>query len=266
MSNTLKKLWNDPVWSKVIAGVILPGLAFAWGKWTASGSKVLGIRVPLWLAIVAAVAVIVSRWLVFSIVRFSKNRAKKIDDTNAVASLGKISFEYLPHESPLNHGWKLGQEPTKTPPTLSSLPANAPVAVGLSVQSNGWYSLDYDITEAQITKCNRLIFAAKFGGDGVIYTFLKLPSTVVGGTSEEKWIQFGINIGPTRLDEKWNEGVVELIGKQLRDGWMTFDVSLDDAVARTFGKRNLIYGSYAKLLKIRFRGSLSISEVEFYRG
>jgi hypothetical protein len=74
----------------------------------------------------------------------------------------------------------------------------------------------------------------------------------------------GVNIGPTRLEG--NEGMVELIGKGLRDGWVSFDVSLDDAVARTFGRRELFYGEQGKLVKIRFRGSLSISEIEFYRG
>jgi hypothetical protein len=123
--------------------------------------------------------------------------------------------------------------------------------------------MDYAITEAQRTKCNRLIFAANFGTDGKAYAFVRMPSRVVGRSFEERWIQMGVNIEPTRLDGE--EGIVELIGKGLRDGWVSFDVSLDDAVARTFGRRELFYGEHGKLLKIRLRGALSISEIELYR-
>ena len=127
----------------------------------------------------------------------------------------------------------------------------------------GWYGTDYKIKEAQKTTCNRLIFAANFGMDGQIYTLLELPSRIVGHTPEQHWIQMGVNVGPSRIEGV--EGIAGIIGKELRDGWVSFDVLLEDVVARTFGKRDLFYGEHGKLLKIRLRGPLSISEIEIYR-
>lgn len=220
---------------------------------------------------VAAILLVVVTWgwAAFSVYMFFRNRKAQSLKTEAaaesitVAPLGKVPFAYLPHEAPTLNGWEY-HNVKKAEPTFSALPVNAPVSVGLSIKSNGWYGIDYPIKEAQQTKCNRLIFAAKFETDGVIYALLDMPSRVVGGTPIQRWLQFGVNIGPTRVEDQWNEGVVELIGKQLRDGWMSFDVSLDDAVARTFGKRDFFYGKHGKLLKIRLRGSLSISEIELY--
>jgi hypothetical protein len=57
----------------------------------------------------------------------------------------------------------------------------------------------------------------------------------------------GVNVGPDRIDR--TEGIVGIIGKELRGGWVSFDVSLVDIVERTFGKRQLFYGEHGKLLK-----------------
>jgi hypothetical protein len=153
-----------------------------------------------------------------------KNRVHRAEETTpenatTAASLGQIPFNYLPHESPLDHGWALQKKDATGPiaPTFSSLPAGAPISVGLSIRPHGWYGMDYQITEAQRTRSNRLIFAASFGTDGKVYVFLQMPSRVVGRVFEERWIQLGVNIGPTRLEG--NEGMVELIGKGAT-GWM----------------------------------------------
>jgi hypothetical protein len=75
----------------------------------------------------------------------------------------------------------------------------------------------------------------------------------------------GVNIGPPHIDDRYNEGVLSISGKPLRGGWESFDLVLDDVVRDTFGKRGFIYGAYGKLLRIRLRGSLSISPIGFYR-
>lgn len=254
-------------------------------EWFANKGQVLQVIAALVSAVIVIINVFVAKekvlsvvvlvialgWLAFSVIMFFRNRAQTAEiktaaKKTAAASMGKIPFDYLPHESPSVHGWALLKEDAtgSIPPTFSSLSANAPVSVGLSIKPNGWYGMDYPITEAQKTRCNRLIFVANFGTDGKVYAFLHMPSRVVGGTPEERWIQMGVNVGPDRIDG--NEGIAGIIGKELRDGWVSFDVSLVDIVERTFRKRQLFYGEHGKLLKIRFRGSLSISEVEFYRG
>jgi hypothetical protein len=253
--------------------------------WFANKGQVLQVIAAVVSAVIALINVFVAKekvpsvvvlaialgWLTFSVIMFFRNRAQTAEIKTAAmkaaaASMGKIPFNYLPQESPSGHGWALLKEDATgiIPPTFSSLSASAPVTIGLSIRPNGWYGMDYLIVEAQKTRCNRLIFAANFGIDGKVYAFLHMPSRIVGGTPEERWIQMGVNVGPDRIEG--DEGIVGIIGKELRDGWVSFDVSLVDIVERAFGKRQLFYGEHGKLLKIRFRGSLSISEVEFYRG
>lgn len=255
-------------------------------KWFANKGQVVQVIASVLgglLAIAALIALVVNHyvaafviftvaacaWTAFSIYMFARNRKTSIGAERTpqatTATLGKISFDYLPHESPLSHGWAFADEGANPTAEFSRLSTDAPVHFGLSIKPTCRYALDYFIKEAQYTKCNRLIFAARFGTDGVIYTQLEIPSTVVGAKPLKRWIQFGVNIGPTRFEESWTEGIVELVGNQLRDGWMSFDVSLDDAVAKTFGKQGFFYGDHGKLLRIRLRGTLSLSEIELYR-
>jgi hypothetical protein len=194
------------------------------------------------------------------------NQLPQPKNLNAVkpVSLGKISFDYVPRESPFDHGWSLAKEDRPgIAPIFSSLPPGAPLSVGLSIKSSDWYGMDYIIVEAQSTRCNTLIFKANFDTDSRFYVHLELPSRIVGKKAEQQWIQFGINRGPARIDG--GEGIVTIRGKEPNGGWDSFDVSLDDVVEATFGARGLTYGEYGKLLKIRMRGSLSISEIELLR-
>ena len=70
-----------------------------------------------------------------------------------------------------------------------------------------------------------MIFAANFGTDGKVYAFLHMPSRIVGGTPEERWIQMGVNVGPDRIEG--DEGIVGIIGKELRDGCVVHPSKLD---------------------------------------
>ncbi len=54
MGEKLKKIWHDPVWSKVIAALILTILSLLGGTLWKSGASVFGISVPLWLVVVVA--------------------------------------------------------------------------------------------------------------------------------------------------------------------------------------------------------------------
>jgi hypothetical protein len=178
--------------------------------------------------------------------------------------LRKITFEYVPRESPLDHGWSLLKEDRAgVEPAFSAPPVGAPASTGLSIKPSGWYGIEYSILEALSTRCNALAFRANFATDGRVYTFLQLPSAVVGQKAKERWIQFGVGLGPSRVEG--NEGIVSLIGTEIGGGWGSFDVLLDAAVQSTFGEQGLVYGEHGKLLKIRFRGGLSISDLELFR-
>ncbi len=71
MVDIIKRIWNDPVWSKVISGIILAvlGLLYSVIKGLLNGSEsipdeitaVFGYKVNIWLAIVVTLAI----WAIF---------------------------------------------------------------------------------------------------------------------------------------------------------------------------------------------------------
>lgn len=80
----IKKIWSDPVWSKVIAGVLLMVITAIGSVIKSIHSKtesfmdvlktVFGVKVNLWLAL----AVFLIVWIVVSIVRQKKNKKNSI--------------------------------------------------------------------------------------------------------------------------------------------------------------------------------------------
>jgi hypothetical protein len=150
-----------------------------------------------------------------------------------------------------------------TTPQFHVLDYDAPVPIGLSITPNGWYGMDYPILEAHVTACNRLCFSAKFGTDGRLYVLFQLNPRTVGESAVQRWIQLGVNIGRSRVEA--NEGIVSVTGKIMKDGWQSFDISLNRVVNDTFGKQGFVYGEHGKLLTIRLRGSMSISPIRLCR-
>jgi len=178
--------------------------------------------------------------------------------------LAKIPFDYLPSESPTANGWVLVKEDRAgVAPIFSSLSVGGPVSTGLSIKSRGWYGVEYHVSHAQSSRCNLLSFWANFATDGRIYVNLQLPSIFVDRKPETRWIQFGVHLGPARREG--TEGIVSIIGSGPVEGWDFFNLSLDDAVKSTFGDEGLTYGEHGKLLRIRIRGTLSLSEIKLLR-
>ncbi|MBQ3617418.1 MAG: hypothetical protein IJQ89_07020 [Bacteroidales bacterium] len=80
----IKKIWRDPVWSKVIAGVLLMVITAIVSVIRSSYSEtesfmdvlntVLGVKINLWLAL----AVVLIVWIVVSIVKQKKNKKNSI--------------------------------------------------------------------------------------------------------------------------------------------------------------------------------------------
>ena len=84
MKMNIKKIWRDPVWSKVIAGVLLMVITAIVSVIRSSYSEtesfmdvlntVLGVKINLWLAL----AVVLIVWIVVSIVKQKKNKKNSI--------------------------------------------------------------------------------------------------------------------------------------------------------------------------------------------
>ncbi len=66
MREKLKKVWHDPVWSKVIATGIAGGIVALWAISSGSGSRFWGLVVPLWLVVVISVGAFIVSILILS--------------------------------------------------------------------------------------------------------------------------------------------------------------------------------------------------------
>jgi hypothetical protein len=58
--------------------------------------------------------------------------------------------------------------------------------------------------------------------------------------------------------EEWK---IFVNGHRLKDGWTSYDLSLPDEMGRTFLPEGWFYAG--QLLRLRLRGSLSISPIDF---
>jgi len=71
MSKLIRIVWNDPVWSKVIAVAIVAVTGALWARYSESGSKVLTYPVPLWTVVASALAAFLATALVMILWRGS---------------------------------------------------------------------------------------------------------------------------------------------------------------------------------------------------
>jgi hypothetical protein len=55
--------------------------------------------------------------------------------------------------------------------------------------------------------------------------------------------------------------MIFVYGKPLKDGWLSFVLFLPDEIQRAYAREGF---TYSALIKIRLRGSLSISPIELY--
>jgi hypothetical protein len=182
-----------------------------------------GVHTSAWSyvpIVLLSVGLVLSGWFNWRV--YQATNSFPVRSSKMPEKLGDILFDYLPQESPFQHGWKLSQE-TKATPAFSP-------PIGLSIIPSKWYRMDYLITDAREAGCNRLRFVANFGTDGRIYTMVQMPSNRGGHKPQERWIQLGVNIGPPYVDLNWDEGVVSISGKPLGGGWELFDILLDDTV------------------------------------
>jgi hypothetical protein len=75
------------------------------------------------------------------------------------------------------------------------------------------------------------------------------------------WLRHVIGTGePYSINR--SEWSLDIQGEVLDDGWTLVKISLEDEVARTFGREGLVY---QRLNGIRLRGSLSVSPITLYR-
>ena len=171
--------------------------------------------------------------------------------------LGEIGLMYP--GQPLGQRWT-PTIPGAAKPLFSPLP-DAPISNGVAIEGQWDPGIDCAV-EPYPGFCNRLKHAAWFPGHAAVYAFVR----VVGpdGPRHQKWLQHVLGGGDEPIDDidMQDERKVYVTGKPLKDGWLSFDLFLPDEVQHAYAREGF---TYAALLKIRLRGSLSISPIGLYR-
>lgn len=245
------------MWNRLYIGVsfvaaILTILQLAW---TGRRIMIAGLQasIPAWLLVATAITASLFGWLL----RRKFRPSKTISASQQFKRIGQINFDYLP-DTPDNHGWDLAVDPGELLPEFSAAP-DTPIPGSLLVSSKGKYRLDYEVGPSG-SLCNFVELALKPSTGSVVYLKIKVR-TRDGSESAEVWI--GHNIGnerPQRISPiEWE---VCVPGEVLDNEWLLLKLSISDEVQNTFGHEGWVYQS---LLRVRLRGSMSISPITLYR-
>jgi hypothetical protein len=169
-----------------------------------------------------------------------------------------IVFDYLP-DALTKHGWKPGYKDRPEPEASAySSPTDAPGPGCVAIMTDAIYALDYQLPP---TVCDGLSFEAKYSETTMLFTEVRLRSRD-GSLVSRKWIKFYISSsddsGMRTEEGSPDEYTIWWPAKALPNRWVSFDISLPEAVRQTWGKGGWTYDS---LLTFRIRGRLSISPI-----
>jgi hypothetical protein len=128
------------------------------------------------------------------------------------------------------------------------------------VSANGRYALDYEVGPSG-SLCNFVEFALKPSRESIVYVKIKVRSRD-GSESAEVWLAHRIGNEPPKKLDPPIEWQIFVPGEVLDNEWLLLKLSIPDEVQNTFGRDGWVYQS---LLRIRLRGSMSISPITLYR-
>ncbi len=173
----------------------------------------------------------------------------------------KIEFDY--QDSPIEHGWTIvGADETEVIVVHIS---DQFVGNAVSINSPVNYGMDFEVTTAAKQFGKVIEFVADLENDSRIYAFVGLKQD--NGTTTTGWLKFKAGDGqpqPSAIATNIGEGEWSVPIKPLlyRGGdWLLFQVDLEDAVKRTFGRDGW---SFQQLIKFRVRGDLSLDYLSVF--
>jgi hypothetical protein len=178
---------------------------------------------------------------------------------NGDAPTSVIRFDYLP-SSPLSNGWTIGYR-DPGPKAKWTSPVDAPMKGSISIQMDPLCAIQLVLAPNE-TLCERIVYSARYSHTTMIFVRVGLASAN-GLQTDEKWIKFVVGSGPSYQTPGYekDEWTLPLVGNALTVGWRRFDISLPDAVGKTWGAQGWVFAS---LRIIRLRGDLAISPIELY--
>jgi hypothetical protein len=181
-----------------------------------------------------------------------------------------IRFDYFP-ASPLQNGWNIAYfdkringnpDPAAKSDYLKTRRwtiAPNPPTEGCVVIDIDACAMDYRIGKSAALS-TRLVCDLRFSDSAMLFVLLGLV-TRDGSQNGEGHIKFELGREQPKYVEQYNEWVLPTDFKSLGDGWYYVDVSLTDAVSRTWGQAGW---TLKELRKIRLRGHLGISPIKLY--
>jgi len=172
----------------------------------------------------------------------------------------EIRFDYLP-DGLTKHGWKPGYQDQAEPEAGAySSPNDAPVPGCLSIKTRLNFALDYRLPPMV---CDGLRFDAQYSETTMIFTEVSLKSRD-GSLFARRWIKYYVSSSGDNgmraavTEGSPNEYTLWWPATALPNRWVSFDISLPEAVRHTWGNQGW---AYEALNTFRIRGSLSISPI-----
>jgi hypothetical protein len=244
-------LWD---WSMAAVGALI-----TWGSaWTRHLSGAEQFVLAL-----AAFALIL---LIVVLIKFAR---APVEPSSVRQSIGKIEFDYLPAK-PTDNGWTRAYKEDGA--AVFSTDHDIYGSLRMEVEQSE-FAMDHPVP-AHAVLADHLIFTAKYNNstDPGIMTmiFVRLKVSARNGTNQkEAWFKFyhghkfaKQTTGNVISDQKLElpEQTIHWPARPLSNGSMEFHIDLREAVRMALGEAGWIYQSS---VKVRLRGNLSISPIEF---
>jgi hypothetical protein len=262
MGKILKRIWHDPVCSKVIAGIILAALTAMVGlSWKPLGTMLLATSpTPNWLLIVLGIIIVVE-----GLILVTARKPEQPPTASSPETIYTIGFDYLP-TSPLENGWKqeynadgvaeFGSDPD-IPGSLRMKIVRSEVAIHHNLPPHA-------------TLADHLEYTAKYTNTTMIFTRL-IVGTKDGSVQKQVDIKYyygelravttSPNPNPGRDQNRWlPEQTICLPAQVLAGGRLAFNIDLRDAVSLSLGQQGWVFKS---VQGVRLRSNLSISPLVF---
>jgi hypothetical protein len=272
MKNGFKKVWNAYKNVGAIRGLLqwirlwpwLVGLAAAAGTWLWAWVKHLSGPEQFVLALAAFVFVVLG----IVIIRLLYLTFKPVGP-EAGESAGTIRFDYLP-TPPTEKGWTRAYKQDG----VAKFGTDHDIDGSLRMEvTQSEFAMDYTVP-VHATLSNRLIFTAKYdnsenmGAATMIFALVEVSSK----NNEQRqrfWTKFYFGEKYAfQTPGVWHDAVKKQLPEQtvywpatpLSNGQLKFDIDLREAVRLAVGSLGYIFKG---IYKIRLRGNLSISPIEF---
>lgn len=240
-SPMLKKIWQDPVWSKVIAAGII---AIA-----ASASLWFKLTVPGWLALVSIVCAVLVGFMFGIRQRAPKPRHK--------SALHRMAFMW--NDELTKHGWAISHDHGADGRLVRSFPQSSPErARFMRIEAEPGARLDY-LLEPGAFLADSFELEYRPEREAAFYVRISVFGALV--KQDEHWLNYHIGRGsPKRFAH--NEWTLFVEPSHAAGGWLNLQRDILQDFSETFGGEDL---KLDHINGFRIRGTISIAALTLYR-